>query len=150
MVNAQAQSRFRSLIDEDAMEYIGKLFHPAQTVLNAEVTKSTSTYIDVNIKFESLMRCYWEPYRINLRQYQGKSYAYSIIELKKLVSVSPQWIPIDVPESVFKDIARWAGYSESDHDNAIRALYGVSESELSNGQKAAILLMNHLYWIYYL
>jgi hypothetical protein len=144
MVNAQAQSNFRYYIDSDAMEYIGKMAHPAQTILGSEITRSSSSSIDINIRFESLMRSYWEPYRINLRTYNGVPYVYSIVRTRA-VSIYEPFLAIDVLSSVFRNIARWAGYSVSDSADAIRALYGVSESELSKEQKAAIMLMNYLF-----
>jgi hypothetical protein len=143
MVNAQAQSSFHNLVDNRALEYIGKMAHPAQTILDYDITGSSSSYIDVNIKFESLMRSYWEPYRINLRRFLGETYPYSIVR-KRAVSIYEPFLAIDILSSVFQNIARWAGYSKSDHDNAIRALYGVSETELSKEQKAAIMLMSYL------
>ena len=143
-VNAQAQSSIHYLMDFDTMEYIGSLAHPAQTVLNAEVTRSTASYIDINIKFESLMRNYWEPYRINLKQFRGTTYAYSIVRTKS-VSIYEPFIAIEWATSLVSSLAANMGYSKSDNEEAVRALYGTSESGLTKEQKAAIMLMNYLF-----
>ena len=143
-VQAQAQSSFHAYLqnNEDAIEYIGSLAHPAQDVLDTEYVKGTSSYIDISIKFSSLMRNYWEPYRINLKQYNGVTYAYSIVKTK---AGHDHLIPFDFTSSFICSTAEYVGLSASDNDEAIRILYGTSEKDLTNAQRAAILLMDYLY-----
>ena len=143
-IKAQAQSIFHRYLqnNDDAIEYIGSLFHPAQDVLDTEYVKGTSSYIDINIKFEGLMRNYWEPYRINLKQYNGVTYAYSIVKTKPS---HDHIIPFDFSPSIIRSVADYMGFSTSDSDEAIRVLYGTTKDGLTYEQKAAILLMNYLY-----
>ena len=90
------------------------------------------------------MRNYWEPYRINLREYKGITYAYSIVRTKA-VSIFEHHIPIDLPSSIIRSVADYMGFSTSDNDEAIRVLYGTTKDGLTYEQKAAILLMGYLY-----
>ena len=143
-VKAQAQSDLHLYLqnNDDAIEYIGSLFHPAQDVLDTEYVKGTSSYIDINIKFSSLMRNYWEPYRINLKQFNGITYAYSIV---KTNAGHDHLIPFDFTSSFIRSTAEYVGLSASDNDEAIRILYGTTEDGLTTEQKAAIMLMNYIY-----
>ena len=143
-VKAQAQSNIHSDLDYNAMVFIGKSAHPLQRVLDAEYVRGTSDYIDINIKFKSQVRSYWEPYRINLRQYYGVSYAYSI-ERTRRVSVHESFIGMYFLSTFISNIAAYLGFSQSDDAEAIRVLYGTSETSLTKEQKAAIALMNYLY-----
>ena len=143
-VKAQAQSSIHYLMDFDTMEYIGSLAHPAQTVLDAEVTRSTASYIDINIKFESLMRNYWEPYRINLRQFRGTTYAYSIVRTRA-VSIYEPFIALDWISSFVHSLAVNLRHSKSDNAEVIRDLYNTTEDGLTKEQKAAIMLTNYVY-----
>ena len=144
-VKAQAQS-IQSYLqnNDDAIEYIGSLAHPAQDVLDTEYVKGTSSYIDVNIKFSSLMRNYWEPYRINLRQYNGFTYAYSIVRTRA-VSIYEPFIALDWATSLVHSLAVNMGHSTADNAEVIRLLYGTTEDGLTKEQKAAIMLMNYIY-----
>lgn len=144
-IKAQAQSIFHRYLqnNDDAIEYIGSLFHPAQDVLDTEYVKGTSSYIDINIKFESLMRNYWEPYRINLKQYNGVTYAYSIVRTKA-VSVPVTPILIGWDSSLVHSLAVHFGPSTADNAEVIRLLYGTTEDGLTYEQKAAIMLMNYI------
>lgn len=141
-VRAQDHSSIHSLMDFEAMEFIGNLAHPTQEVLDAEYVKGTSSYIDIKIKFSSIVRNYWEPYRINLKQYNGITYAYSIVKTKPS---HDHIIPFDFSPSIIRSAAVYMQLSELDNDEAILALYGVSVSELADAQKAAIMLMNYIY-----
>lgn len=145
-IKAQAQSSLHRYLqdNEDAIEYIGNMAHPAQDVLDVEYVRGSSSYIDVRIKFESLMRNYWEPYRINLRQRNGFTYAFSI-ERTSAVSIYEPFIALDWTTSLVRSLAANVGYSTSDSAEAIRILYDTSESNLSKNQKAAIMLMNYIY-----
>ncbi len=143
-VKAQAQSSIHYLMNDDAMTYIGDLAHPLQKVLDTQYVGGTDSYIDIKIEFESLMRSYWEPYRINLRRYNGVTYAYSIVRTRR-VSVHEAFLGLDIATTLLGNVFEWAGYSKSDNDEAIRVLYGVSERDLTKEQKAAIALMNYLY-----
>lgn len=150
-VRAQDQSSIHSLMDFETMEYIGNLAHPAHDVLDAEYVSGTSDYIDINIKFSSLMRTYWEPYRINLKQYNGVTYVYNIVRTREVSIYEPfqllslrflySEVALCYPKISF--IAKYLGFS--DNDEAIRILYGTSEKDLTNAQRAAILLMDYLY-----
>ena len=145
MVNARAQSIHSYLQNHrSAIEYIGKLAHPAQSVQDVEYVKGTSSYIDVNIEFGSLLRSYWEPYRINLKQYDGFTYAYSIVRTRA-VSIYEPFIALDWFVGFIGSVSSAMGHSASDYDNEYRILYGTSESGLSKEQKAAIMLMNYIY-----
>lgn len=143
-VKAQAQTNIHSDLDYYAMLYIGKLAHPLQQVLDAEYVRGTSDYIDINIEFKSQVRSYWEPYRINLKQYYGEYYAYSI-ERTRRVSVHESFIGMYFFSTFISNIAAYMGFSQSDDADAIRVLYGTSETSLTKEQKAAIALMNYLY-----
>ena len=143
-VRAQDQSSIHSLMDFETMEYIGNLAHPAHDVLDAEYVSGTSDYIDINIKFSSLMRTYWEPYRINLRQYNGFTYAYSIVRTRA-VSIYEPFIALDWATSLVHSLAVNVGHSTADNADVIRLLYGTTEDGLTKEQKAAIMLMNYIY-----
>ena len=143
--NAQAQSSIHSCVrNNSTMEYIGDMAHPAQTVLDVEYVNGTSSYIDIRIKFKSKMREYWEPYRIILKQHEGVTYAYEIRRTEK-VSIWRPFAAIDVATFIASSVAEHLGYSKSDNDEMIRALYGSSERNLTEGQKAAIILMDYCF-----
>lgn len=143
VTNTQAQTDIMSCMkSESAMKFIGDMAHPAQTVLDVKYVGATSSYIDINIQFKSLMRSYWEPYRITLKQYAGVTYPYSIDRTKK-VSIYEPFLALGVLTSISGSIFREMGYSTSDREKMIRALYGTSEENLTKEQKAAINLMNY-------
>ena len=145
-VKAQAQSDFHRYLqnNDDAIEYIGNMAHPAQDVLDVEYVNGTSSYIDVNIKFASLMRNYWEPYRINLRRYNGVTYAYSIVRTRA-VSIYEPFIALDWISSFVHSLAVNLRHSKSDNAEVIRDLYNTTEDGLTKEQKAAIMLTNYVY-----
>lgn len=135
-LRSSAQSPITFARSTTAMEFVGGMAHPMQDVLDVRCLDYGSDYVDISIKFGSLLRDYWENYRINLKSINGNQYYYSIVRTKQ-VSIYDPFNGLSLSRGLISGIANYMGYGSREDDDVLRVLYGNTLSNMSASQLAA-------------